>query len=152
MPQPETHPTYDWRNQHLGRLLDDSALAFKTRAAQLLREKSHTSLRVRHIDVFACIDTQGTRLTDIGKRLDISKQAATQLVAPLIKEGYLERHPDPNDGRASMIRFTSLGKKILDYGKIVIQELESYYQELLGEEKYLLFIESLGSIYNATSE
>ena len=53
------------------------------------------------------LDTEGTRLGGAGRsRAQIAKQTATALVDKLERAGYVERVPDPSDGRARLVRMT----------------------------------------------
>ena len=43
----------------------------------------------------------GVRLTDVAARAQLSLAATSELVNDLQELGYLERQPDPRDGRAN---------------------------------------------------
>jgi DNA-binding MarR family transcriptional regulator len=53
--------------------------------------------------VFARIDPDGTRLTDLAERALITKQTAGFLVDQLERAGYVRRVPDPRDARARLV-------------------------------------------------
>lgn len=57
--------------------------------------------------------TAGTELLarDLVTRLDISKQAVSQLVDALVTAGYVERHPYPDDRRGTLLRLTPRGRR-----------------------------------------
>ena len=79
------------------------------------------------------IDLEGTRLTDLADRIGISKQAVGQLVDELEDLGVLERVPDPDDGRAKLIRFIEEdGEPILMRGLAVLTALESQMEAHIG--------------------
>ena len=65
--------------------------------------------RPAHNAVFANIPPEGIRLTELAERAGMSKQAMSELVSDLEARGYLERHPDPADGRAKLIQFSDRG-------------------------------------------
>ncbi len=52
------------------------------------------------------VDPEGTRLSVLAARAQIAKQTATALVDRLERAGYVERVPDPADGRARLVRLT----------------------------------------------
>nr|ADO85585.1 PenR [Streptomyces exfoliatus] len=52
------------------------------------------------------------RLTELVKTEQISQPGLTQLVTRLERDGLVERHPDPADGRAVLIHITEAGRKI----------------------------------------
>jgi DNA-binding MarR family transcriptional regulator len=69
------------------------------------RQPGAEGLRAAHTLVFPHLATEGTRLTDLARKMGISKQAVAQLVDELEAMGAVERVPDPEDGRAKRIRF-----------------------------------------------
>lgn len=134
---PATQPdSYAWRDQHIGRLLLELLKDFQVRSVEQLRELGYEDITLTYINVIATINVNGTRLTDIAKSLDVSKQAAGQMVKELITKGYLARQPDPSDGRATLISFTDKGRRLLSEGHECIGKIESLYEDLLGEERF----------------
>src|SRR5262245_34814097 len=73
-----------------------------------LNERS--GLRSAHTQVFESLDPQGSRLTVMAERARMSHQAMGEMVEELIRYDYLERVPDPDDGRARLIRPTARGR------------------------------------------
>ncbi len=53
------------------------------------------------------------RCSDLAARAGIDISVASRQLAMLGKAGYVERHPDPRDGRASLLRLTALGVEAL---------------------------------------
>jgi hypothetical protein len=66
--------------------------------------------RASHAQVFECLDPDGTRLTVLADRARMSHQAMGEMVDELTRHGFLERVPDPADGRARLIRPTARGR------------------------------------------
>ncbi len=71
-------------------------------------------LRAAHTSLFPHIDLEGTRQTELARRLGISKQAVGQLVDELVLAEVLERVPDPTDGRAKLIKFVRGSQTLLE--------------------------------------
>jgi DNA-binding MarR family transcriptional regulator len=91
------------------------------------------TLRTVHTNLFPHIDMEGTRLTELARRVGISKQAVGQLVDELEEMGTVERVPDPDDGRAKLIRFRREGgQPVLLRGLAVLAELEKQMEEEIG--------------------
>jgi DNA-binding MarR family transcriptional regulator len=63
-------------------------------------------IRRAHTPVVVNLTAGGMRLTDLARAAGISKQAMAELVDDLEAQGYLERHPDPADGRAKLLVMT----------------------------------------------
>jgi DNA-binding MarR family transcriptional regulator len=93
-----------------GQLLIKGARLLEERfLARVNRQGPKVTLRRAHTSLLPHIDQQGTRLTELARRLGITKQAAGQLVSDLESMELFERVEDPLDGRAKLVRFTHLG-------------------------------------------
>ncbi len=97
----------------VGRLLDERAIA------HMRQREGLDALSSAHTRILPHLDLAGTRITVLADRLDITKQAVSQLVSDLEDMGMLERVPDPSDGRAKLVRFADpdslfVGLGILD--------------------------------------
>ncbi len=108
------------------RLLDEEAIARV--AAQPKRPK----LRRSHTALFPHIALEGTRITELAEKLEISKQAVSQAVDELEQLGVVERVPDENDARAKLVRFTARGRAGLLDGLSILSALEDEYREKIG--------------------
>lgn len=56
----------------------------------------------------------GVRLSDLSKQLMVSNGNVTQVMAPLLKEGLVDRKPCPSDARAAVARLTNKGVKTFE--------------------------------------
>jgi DNA-binding MarR family transcriptional regulator len=59
--------------------------------------------------VFQRIDQDGSRITDLAEAAVLTKQTVGFLVDQLERAGYVERTPDPRDGRARLVRVAPRG-------------------------------------------
>jgi len=80
------------------------------------------------------IADEGTRLTELADRAQVTKQTASLLVAALEREGLVERVPDPADGRARLIRLSARGQEAAERAKEVVLGVEREWTEHLGPE------------------
>ncbi len=90
--------------------------------------------KAKHSAVFAQIDLEGSRLSDLARRANITPQAMGELVDELEELGYVTRQPDPTDRRAKLIVLTDRGCAAVEAGKRTIIGLEDRMDELLGEK------------------
>ena len=88
----------------------------------------------KHSAVFAQIDPQGSRLTDLARRANITPQAMGELVDELEELGYVTRQPDPTDRRAKLIVLTDRGRAAVEAGKETLVGIEHRISEILGEQ------------------
>src|SRR6478735_3643944 len=71
------------------------------------------------------IDPEGTRLSVLAERALIAKQTATALVDRLERAGYVERVPDPSDGRARLVRMTPRAEAVLPIARAEEERIEA---------------------------
>ena len=100
-----------------------------------LAARTRLPIRASHTTLFPHIDLEGTRQTELARRVGVSKQAIHQLVAELESLGVLERIVDPTDGRATLVRFTQKkGRSLLD-GLALLGELEREIEQSIGTKR-----------------
>lgn len=126
----------DLRNQNIGRLFLRAHRDFQMRSWPKLNARGHDTLSPAHINILIFLDASGTRITKLAERAEMTKQSASTLIHDLEAKGYVTREPDPQDGRASIIHFSDLGRKFLEDASHVKQEIEAEYAAILGEESF----------------
>jgi DNA-binding MarR family transcriptional regulator len=127
------------------RLLDERAVA------RINRQGPRIELRPAHTGLFPHIDKEGTRLTELARRLGVTKQAAGQLVSDLEQLDVLERVDDPIDGRAKLVRFTDAGLRALHHGLSVLRTIEGELEQRLGRARMRELHESLAQVVDELS-
>jgi DNA-binding MarR family transcriptional regulator len=86
-----------------------------------------------HSAVFAQIDPEGSRLTELARGANMTPQAMGELVDELEEMGYVVRRPDPTDRRAKLIVLTKRGRDCLAAGIATVEGLEARITEIVGE-------------------
>ena len=86
-----------------------------------------------HSAVFAQIAPEGSRLTELARRANMSPQAMGELVDELEQLGYVVRRPDPTDRRAKLISLTKKGQACIAAGIATIDGIEQQLTDRLGE-------------------
>lgn len=127
-------------------LLFKAARLLNERAIARVRARSGRPVRVAHTSLLPHVDLEGTRLTELARRLGVSKQAAGQLVDELEAMGMLERATDPRDARAKLVRFSRRGRAALFEGLSVLGEIEEEIRGLVGEAKMRALHDALAAI------
>jgi DNA-binding MarR family transcriptional regulator len=101
-----------------------------------MREAGFQDVREGHGCVFGFIDLEhGSRLTDLAERSRLTKQAVGEAVAELESKGYAVRVPDPEDGRAKIIKLTERGVEAALTGRRLFAAIETEWAERHGEER-----------------
>jgi DNA-binding MarR family transcriptional regulator len=98
-------------------------------------ERGHPEIRPPHGNVMQFLDGDGTRVSVLAERAQMTKQAMAELVLYLEQRGYVERVPDPSDRRAKLVRATPRGEQLYAIAREVVAEIEADWTERLGEAK-----------------
>jgi DNA-binding MarR family transcriptional regulator len=85
--------------------------------------------------VLARIAPTGNRLTDLAAQAGITKQSAGFLVDQLEHGGYVERIPDPADGRARLVRIAEQGARSVEASRGIVAEVEAEWTAHLGARR-----------------
>jgi len=128
------------------RLLDVAFDDFSDELAKRVEAAGFTDIRPGHGCVFGTIDPQGSRLTDLAERANMTKQSVGEATSDLEQRGYVERVPDPDDGRAKIIRLTERGREARAIGRRFIDDIEREWAERYGEERVAALREALEAI------
>jgi DNA-binding MarR family transcriptional regulator len=96
-----------------------------------LRERGYPDVRLAHSALFAHIDPEVRRSSELAERAGMTKQGMGQLVTDLEKKGYVERVEDPADGRAKLVRLK--GRRHVRDAREIIDEIEEAYALRLGD-------------------
>ena len=80
------------------------------------------------------------RQEDIVEQLDISKPAVSRALKSLVNKGYVERHKDNNDRRASRIQLTGKAWEIRPKLEFIYNEVYSIAARGVTEKEIAFFI------------
>lgn len=79
-------------------------------------------------------EEDGLRMGELARRARLSKQAMTELVRRLEREGLVERRPDPSDGRASVVFLTERSRAFQPVAARTLADLDRLARERLDDE------------------
>jgi DNA-binding MarR family transcriptional regulator len=71
--------------------------------------RGFNDVRPAHGFAFVRLAPDGATIGELAEHLGVSKQAASQLVEELVRKGYVERRPHPDDARARLVVLTERG-------------------------------------------
>jgi DNA-binding MarR family transcriptional regulator len=123
------HP---WRHENIGRLILSSLINWQDILVRGLQQRGFPRFRASHMNVLRHIDVGGTRITEIAERSRLSKQAVGQLLTICEAEKLVKTVSDPDDRRAKIVRFTRLGRAVIDVERGVMRRIDTDMTKLLG--------------------
>ena len=92
-------------------------------------------VRPAHGFAFARLAPAGATATELAAHLGVTKQAASQLVDELVRKGYVERRPHPEDARARLVVLTERGWACTRAAEEAAADAVRPWVELLGERE-----------------
>jgi DNA-binding MarR family transcriptional regulator len=100
-----------------------------------LAAAGYPDVRPAHGCVFGTIGDGGDRLTALAERAHMTKQAVGEMVSELESLGYVERVPDPSDGRAKIVKLTERGERAHALGYAIFDEIQQRWEKQYGAER-----------------
>jgi DNA-binding MarR family transcriptional regulator len=76
-----------------------------------------------------------TSMSELARRLAISRQAVHKTVAELARRGILEIRDDPDRGNARLVVYTERGRQVNRAGAQIIDRIEERIGERIGRER-----------------
>jgi len=140
------------RPDNLGILLREPFRIGSEELHRRIAERGHPEVRAPHGNVFQFLDDEGTRVSELARRAQITKQSMAELVAHLERYGYVERVPDPADRRAKLVRSTARGSEVYSIAREVVAEIEREWTARLGARKMRELRELLQELNEGLSE
>ena len=119
---------------NLGVLLFLPYRAMEQRVFEEMARAGYGDMTPAQARVFQRIADGGSRLTDLAEQAQVTKQTAGFLVDQLERSGYVERVPDPSDGRARLVRVAPRGRKAVRASARVVERVEREWEEHLGRD------------------
>ncbi|MES2258086.1 MAG: MarR family winged helix-turn-helix transcriptional regulator [Pseudomonadota bacterium] len=125
-----------WRHDNIGRLALFCYNHFEASMLRSLARQGITDVKPMHLRVFRNIDYDGTRVTEIAARANITKGAMSQALAECERLGYVLATADAVDARARVIKFTAEGREMMECCRTAIAEVEAEFEATVGARKY----------------
>ncbi len=91
-------------------------------------------VRPVHGFAFLRLAPGGATVTELAGHLGVTKQAASQLVEELVRSGYVERRPHPDDARARLVVLTEAGWACTRAAEEAAAEVVRGWGDALGEQ------------------
>jgi DNA-binding MarR family transcriptional regulator len=130
----------------IGALLRLAWQAVRERIYEGVLEAGYTDLSRAHVLLFRWPTIDGLRPSELAARNQLSKQSINDLLSDLEKRGFLERTPDPTDGRARIVRLTERGWHLTQVISDMSFASEREWAEVIGEVRYDEFRSALSEL------
>ncbi len=98
--------------------------------------------------VLAGIDASGGPRQDLPSELGVTKQAVSLVIDALVRRGYLERHPDPDDRRRVDLVLTDRGQAVVDAAGRGMEAVERRLEQRVTRQQ----IEAMRSVLIALTD
>jgi DNA-binding MarR family transcriptional regulator len=99
-------------------------------------DAGHEDVNPAHIGLFGYPGLDGRRPSELADQLQITKQSVNDLLGHLEARGYLTREPDPDDGRARVVRLTAKGRQLQETIHGQARAAERHIADTLGAPRY----------------
>jgi len=141
----DSFPNNGWRHTHLGHWMSQALQRFDARVLALMARNedmplalSNLAARGRlsasHIHITRHLALEGSRLTELAQRANMSKQAMGKLVEQCEAWGLVTRQEDARDARARRIVFTPIGLAWLQAFRQAVAQAEEELRAAVGPE------------------
>ncbi len=100
-----------------------------------LTEAGYHDLSPSHFVIFQHMRSEGIRSTELAERAQMTKQSMGYLVSYLESHRYVERTPDPSDGRAQLVRLSQKGWEVARLSTAIVEQFERDWESYLGAER-----------------
>lgn len=124
------------RQQNSSQLLRMPYQAFIRHLFKELAAAGYADIHPSHAIIFQHLPAEGARVTKLAERTQLTKQYLGRLIAELEGLGYLERTPDPTDGRAKLVRLAERGRGVTRVAEGIIAGIEADWARRLGASRY----------------
>jgi DNA-binding MarR family transcriptional regulator len=126
------HPTKRVRLSLLLRLLHREYTVGIERA---LAAAGFDDIRSGDAKVFPFVPPEGIQIRELAIRAGVRKQTMAQSVDQLEQAGYLERRPNPRDGRSRLVALTDRGRAVQPVAANAGDEIEKQWADLITPEE-----------------
>jgi DNA-binding MarR family transcriptional regulator len=137
----------------IGELLRNPNAARIRLVEQGFAAAGHPAIRPPHFAILEYIDRErGSRVSYLAQHANVTAQAMGELVDHLAAHGYVERTPDPTDGRARLVRLTDRGQEAYRVAGTIITELERRWSAAMGDDDFRQLKALLALLWDAIEQ
>jgi DNA-binding MarR family transcriptional regulator len=124
-----------YRNSKLYRPLARTLRVYNRYLVAELQVRGFSDFSPAFPQILSNLDTAGTRIGVLAARAGMTRQAAGQLIAEIERCGYVQRRSAPDDARATVVRFTPRGRRLLDTVFVLVERFEAQLAAIVGADE-----------------
>jgi DNA-binding MarR family transcriptional regulator len=138
------------QRRELGILLFTANRALEQRAFDAVAAAGFSDITLAQARVAARIGPTGSRVTDLAEQARVTKQTAAFLVEQLEAAGYVQRVPDPTDGRARLVQLTPRARQVAQVADAEVEQVLAEWSDHVGQERLRQMHETLHDLREIT--
>jgi DNA-binding MarR family transcriptional regulator len=119
---------------NFGNLFRDPTLVMQELVADELARRGFDDLRPALLAVAQHVGANGTRITELAERAQLTKPTVVHAVDELERLGYVTRQADPTDGRAKLVMSTARARKAERAAREAVVDIRDAWAELIGAQ------------------
>ncbi|MFE0821584.1 MarR family winged helix-turn-helix transcriptional regulator [Streptomyces sp. NPDC058847] len=120
--------------RNLPQLLGEARRWFEEGLSAAMEAAGATPVSATQAQLFAVLDDQGTTVSELARRMSVTRQTVHQAVHGLVAAGLLEQVPHPASARQRLIRRTQEGENAHRQAGVILERLEEQLAERIGRE------------------
>ncbi|MFG2321456.1 MarR family winged helix-turn-helix transcriptional regulator [Streptomyces sp. NPDC048568] len=120
--------------RYLPQLLGEARRWFEEGLLAALEAAGAVPVSPTQAQLFAVLDDKGATVSELARRMGVTRQTAHQAVHGLITAGLLDQVADPDSLRQRLIRRTEEGERVHRQAGLVLERLEEQLAERIGGE------------------
>ncbi|MEU5582866.1 MarR family winged helix-turn-helix transcriptional regulator [Streptomyces huasconensis] len=93
-----------------------------------------TPVSPTQVQLCSVLDEEGTTVSELARRMGVTRQTAHQAVHQLVAAGILEQVPDPASARQRLIRRTAEGERAHRLAKAALARIEEQLAARIGAD------------------
>ncbi|MGH3385928.1 MAG: MarR family winged helix-turn-helix transcriptional regulator [Nocardioidaceae bacterium] len=99
-----------------------------------LRDAGFGDIRPHYANVFPFVPDDGIQVVELARHAGVRKQSMGQTVEEMERAGYVERRPDPSDGRAKLVFLTAKGRSVRPVALAAGRRVEELWADVIGDD------------------
>ncbi|HEY8545770.1 MAG TPA: MarR family transcriptional regulator [Acidimicrobiales bacterium] len=93
--------------------------------------------------LYQLVAVDGIRLGELSTCVDVAPRTMTSTIEAMERDGLVERRPDPNDGRATIVRITDAGRRSFAEGRRLQASVVADLFAALDEDQQAVLADAL---------